>query len=179
MSIIDEKMKERHDLLVRMRDSLQEELIACDVGIPEQENAPEILNVILDVLNGGDRDEGAIGEFFFEPIQSEADEIQRFTAAITIMDQLPEEHLGEMYEAMSYINCQLPCGCYFIDRNKTFLAYRLTVPMPMELSGDALYDEMNACISNAVTAADLYMDLLIRLAEGRITVPEIIDCLSA
>lgn len=178
MSITDEKMKERHELLVRMRDSFQEELIACDVGIPEQEGAPEILNVILDVLNGGDSDEGAIGEFFFEPIQTEEDEVQRFTAAITIMDILPEEHLGEMYEAMSYINCQLPCGCYFIDKNKTFLAYRLTVPIPMELSGDALYDEMNACISNAVTVADIYMEPLIQLALGKITVNEIINYLS-
>ena len=173
MSIIEDKMKERHELLIRMRDSLQEELVACDVGIPEQEGAPEVLNVILDVLGGGESDEGAIGEFYFDTILSEKEEIQRFTGAVTIMDILPEEHLAELYEAMSYINFRLPGGCYSIDKDKTYLAFRLTTPLPAELSGDALYDQMNVCVSNTVAIADLYMEQLIQLAIGKITVEDI------
>ena len=177
MSIIEEKMQERHDLLIRMRDSLQEELVACEVGIPEEEGAPEVLNVILDVLSGGESDEGAIGEFYFDRILSGEEEIQRFTGAVTIMDIIPEEHLAELYEAMSYINFRLPGGCYSIDKDKTFLAFRLTTPFPMELSGDALYDQMNVCVSNTISIADLFMEPLIRLALGKITVADIISML--
>ncbi len=169
---MEEVLKERHKLLERMRDSFQEELIASEIAVPDQEGASEILNVVLDMLGGGEAEEGSFGEFYFDPIHSEEDEIQRFTAAITIMDQLSEEHLPELYEAMAHINFRLPCGAYSIDKEKQFLAYRLTVPLSMELKGDTLYDAMDVCVASAINAADLYMEPLIRLAIGELTLEE-------
>ena len=172
---IEEKIKERHELLERMKGSFQEELIACDIAVPEQEGMSEILNVVLDMLGGGESEEGTIGEFYFDPIFSEQDEIQRFTGVVTIMDSIPREQLPLLYEAMSIINFHLPCGSYSIDRDGEFLAFRLTVPISMELTGDALYDAMDVCVSSTINTADLYMEPLIRLAIGELTLDELRD----
>ena len=169
---IEEKMRERRELLERMKESLQDELVACELAEPEEEGFPVVLNVILDALARDDAEEGAYGEFYFDPISSEEDEIQHFSCVITLMDDLPKDHLPELFEAMTYINFGLPCGRYCVDKDQTFLAYRLTVPLPMELSGDQLFDQMNICMANAVAAADIFLEPLVQLAGGEITLDE-------
>ena len=169
---IKEKNKERRELLERMKESLQDDLIACEVAESEQEGMPPVLNVILDTLAKDDAEEGAIGEFYFDPIASEEDEIQHFSSVITLMDDLPKGHLPELFEAITYMNFVLPCGRYCIDKDCTFLAYRLTVPFSIELSGDALFEQMNICMANAVAAADIYMEPLVQLAAGEVTLDE-------
>ena len=172
---IEEKMQERRELLERMKESLQEDLIACEVAESEEDGMPPVLNVILDALAKDDAEEGAFGEFYFDPIATEEDEIQHFSGVITLMDDLPKEHLPELFEAIAYINFILPCGRYCIDKGQSFLAYRLTVPLSMELSGDALFEEMNICMANAVATADIYQEALIRLAAGEVTLDAVKD----
>ncbi|MCR5487786.1 MAG: hypothetical protein K6F35_09710 [Lachnospiraceae bacterium] len=169
-----EKIKEeRHALLERMRDSLQEELVAAEIVEPEKENEPEILTAVLSGIGEAGEMEGAYGEFFFVPVVSGEDAIQHFSAVITLLDDLDREKLPMLFEAMSYINFSQPCGSYCVDRDAAYLCYKMTVPLPSELSGDALFEEMNICMANAATAADLYADLLIRIASGEGSLDEI------
>ena len=161
-------IKERNELLIRLRDSLQEEMIACEIHEPENKEEPEILTVLLDTVGDEER-EGAAGEFFFMPFTTGEDRVQYFCAVLTLMDDIPEENLPALYEAMSHINFALPCGSYSVDREGRFLTYKLTVPLPAELQGDALYDEMNICVSNAVNTADAYADILIKISCGEVS----------
>ena len=161
----EKMMKERHELLTRLGDSLLEEMIACEIAEPQSEEEPEILTVLLDTFGDGER-EGAAGEFFFMPFSSEEDRVQYFCAVLTLMDDISEENLPALFEAMSGINFALPCGSYSVDRDHRFLTYKLTVPLPAELNSDALYDEMNICVSNAVNSADAYADTLIKISCG-------------
>ena len=158
-------IKERNELLIRLRDSLQEEMITCEIGEPLNAEEPEILTVVLDAFGDEERD-GAAGEFFFMPFSTGEERVQYFCAVLTLMDDIPEENLPALYEAMSHINFALPCGSYSVDREGRFLTYKLTVPLPAELQGDALYDEMNICVSNAVNTADAYADILIKISCG-------------
>ena len=161
----EKMMKERHELLTKLRDSLQEEMIACEIYEPQNAEEPEILTVVLDAFGDEERD-GAAGEFFFMPFSTGEERVQYFCAVLTFMDDIPEENLPVLYEAMSHINFALPCGSYSVDREGSFLTYKLTVPLPAELQGDALYDEMNICVSNAVNTADAYADILIKISCG-------------
>ena len=171
-----EKMKEeRHELLARLRDSLMEELIACEIREPENENEPEILTVVLDGIGEAGDMEGGIGEFFFAPASGENDTVMHFCAVITLLDDLDREYLPGLFEAMSYINFRLPCGCYCVDRDASLLCYRITTPLPVSLCGEALFEQMNAVMSNALIAADLYADMLIRLAGGERTLESVLD----
>ncbi len=159
---IEKTMRERHELLEALRDSLQEELVACEIRNPENENEPEILNVIFDEL-GQDSEEGALGEFFFLPPDSEEDTVQHFSAVLTITDNITKAKLPELYEAMSHINFRIPCGSFCIDEDAEFLLYRLTTPLPADMQKDALYDQMNITMTNALVAADMYMDILLKI----------------
>lgn len=170
-----EKLKqERHEMLVRMQDSLQEELVACAIREPEAEGEPEILTVVLDGIGETGELEGGIGEFFFVPPSSEDDTVQHFCAVLTLMDDLPKENLPALFEAMSYINFRLPCGNYCIGKDTSLLSYRLSTPIPMSLSGEPLFEQINVSMANAMTAADLYADDLIRLLSGEKTLQDVI-----
>ncbi|WP_029322113.1 hypothetical protein [Butyrivibrio sp. AE3004] len=161
---IEKIMNERHELLLRMRDELQSQFIAAEIREPEQENMPAILSVLFDEL-GFDDDE-AFGEFFFYNIPSEDADIQHFAAVITIADDIPSDHLPELFEAMSYINRELPCGSYSIDSDKKFLTFRLTVPLSLNMTGDELYEEMDIVIGNAMALVDTHMDILLKILSG-------------
>ena len=52
----EKMMKERHELLTRLGDSLLEEMIACEIAEPQSEEEPEILTVLLDTFGDGERE---------------------------------------------------------------------------------------------------------------------------
>ena len=163
---INKLKEERYSILEKMRDALQEELVPCQIRDPESEEEPAILTVVLDAIGETGEMEGSIGEFFFMLPESENDTVQHFCAVITIMDDLSKENLPKLYEAMAKINFRIPCGCYAVDEDESIISYRLTVPMPISLSGDALFDEINVCMANAFSSAEPYADELINIASG-------------
>ena len=169
--------EERHELLTRMKDSLSEELVACEIREPENENEPEMLLAVLDSIGEMGEMEGGIGEFFFIPPGSEDDTVQHFCCVLTIMDELDTESLPQLFEAMSYVNFNIPCGSYAVDKERSLLCYRLVTPLSMKLSGDDLLENMSISMANAFTAADLYADELIRVASGEKTAEEIRELL--
>ena len=79
---ISEKKLERHELLERMEDDLQKDLIAAKLSTSEEENAPEILSVMYDAL--GLEEEPVFGEFYFLDIPSEDAEVQHFCATLML-----------------------------------------------------------------------------------------------
>ena len=112
------------------------------------------------------------------PVSSEEAEVQYFTAVITIADELDTERIGELFEAMSYINFKVPAGSYCIDKDRSFLVYKLTTPLSVGLSEDALYEQVNISMGTATAMADLYMDLLRRILENEITLEDVITALN-
>ncbi len=160
----EQMMKERHEVLEALEGSLQEELIAAKLNTPEEGHGTEVLTVIFPEL-GIDGD-GAVGELFFLPIVSDEMAVQHFATVLTIADEIGEDQYPALYEAISYINFRLPCGAYALDDESGSLVFKLTVPMPAELSKEDLLNEMNICSGNAVAAADQYMDLLLRMLDG-------------
>ena len=153
-------MRERRELL----DRIEQEFAIAQMREPEGEDEPPILSVIFDGL--GMEHEEAYGEFYFLNIPDEDTKVQHFAAAITIADEIEEERLGELFRAMSYVNFAVPCGAYSIDGDHRFLSYRLTVPLPIEMEGEDLYNEVNIVMANAVAVTDMHMDLLLKVLSG-------------
>ncbi len=164
---IEMLLKDRQELLEKMRDSLQEELIACEIREAENENEPAVLNVVFDEL-GQDNEEGVLGEFFFLPPASEEDEVQHFSTVLTIADDIDKTKLPDLFETMSHINFKIPCGAFCIDEDAEMLLYRHTVPLPIDESKEALLKEMNICMANALVSADMYLDLLLKINNGEV-----------
>ena len=167
---LDILRNERQEAMQLLRDSLQEELIACEISESEEDGTPDVLNVVLDMIGEG---EGAVGEFFFLPEADEELKVQMIQGVITLFDGIKEENLQELFEAMSYINFRLPMGHYCIDKEKKYLVYRLTVPVPADLYREDLLAELNIMVGNAAQMADMYLDELYRISEGELTTAEL------
>ena len=164
----DMMTKMRHDALVKLQGSLQEELIPAELVAHEE---VEILTVIFAEL-GLDGD-GAVGELFFLPLRSENDTVWHFSTVITIADEIDTQNTDVLYEALSYINFRIPCGSYAFDKDADQLVYKMTVPVPADMSEDELLKEMNICSGNAVAEADAHIDLLLRLLDGEASMEDI------
>lgn len=165
---LEKKYQERHELLAQMQDELEEGLIACELTEPEEIESeeqgevtiPEMLHVVVDGLG----EEGMIGEFFFQPLGDETDKVQYFTVLLTLADELKEEKLPALFEAMSYANVRVLCGAFYVDEDKEFLFYKMTIPLPVDLSRDDLYKQMNIAVGNSIAAASEYREQLVELA---------------
>ena len=166
-----EKLQERHRLLERMKDSLRDANIVCDLYEPEdllgEGNADASVPTMLRIALSGIGKEGASGDFFFQPFATPEDVVQYFSAVLTLTDEFDETHLPALFEAISYINFHLPCGAFCIDEDKDFLSYKLPLPLPLDLSGDRMLSQMNIIAGNALSAANMYARLLFEVKDGK------------
>ena len=164
-------MEERSTQLGIIRDELQADLIAAEIRKPEAEE-PEILMAVFDEM-GFLNDDGAVGEFYFQPLRTEEDEVQHFVCNITLAGHPDLTHAADLFETITCLNCYLPCGCFCMDKDLNFLMYKLITPFSIKLSGDELREEMNLCMGNAVAVTDQFADLVLAVLEGRMTAAQV------
>lgn len=170
---IKELEKIRHEILKQIKDEMTAEFFAVHLNKKEKEEDAEILRVLFDEL-GYETEEGALGEFAFLPVYSEEEKVQYFSSAIIIADTIVEQNLSKLYEAMSTINFYIQCGAFCIDKDKQILAYKMTTPLPIGLSKDALYEQVNICMGNSVAVTDQYCDLVLRVNAGVLDIPDML-----
>ena len=170
---IKEAIEIRNELLDRMVDDFREVYIAAAVAENGDKDAPKIVRAILDEIGIED---GAIGEFYFNP-SSDEDEIQIFNALLTMTEDIPEDNLPVLYETMSYINFVLPVGCFAYDKDHNFLIFKLSVSMPISFDKEVVYSLMDTAVGNASSIVDTYMDVLVNVANGKVSIDEVMGIL--
>ncbi len=170
---IKEAIEIRNELLDRMVDDYREVDIAAVVAENDDKDAPKIVRAILDEIGIED---GAIGEFYFNP-SSDEDEIQIFNALLTMTEDIPEDNLPVLYEAMGYINFVLPVGCFAYDKDHNFLIFKLSVSMPISFDKEVVYSLMDTAAGNASSIVDTYMDVLVNVAKGKVSIDEVMGIL--
>ena len=126
---------------------------------------------------GFENEDGGVGEFFFAPIGGEEDQVTHFVSAITLADDCPGEHLEQMTGLMAVLNCYLPCGCFCINRDRRVLMYKLMTPISVELASEALKEQIDICMANAVAVCDRFSDLVIRVLEGGMEPEEALEAI--
>ena len=165
----------RHDLLEQFLEECNDNLVPAGMVEATEDGEPETVEFIL--LDVGDAGDEARGFLYFDPMHTDEDEIQHLTCLVTLQENLPEERLPLFYEALTYINFSLPYGCFSIDMQNRFLAYKLCVPLAIEMERDALYDEINIITGNAAEAVDTYMGVLADLRDGSMDVEKVVEFL--
>ncbi len=165
----------RHKLLERFLEECNENLVPAGMVEATEDGEPETVEFVL--LDVGDAGDEARGFLYFDPMATPEDEIQHLTCLITLQEDLPVDRLTQFYEALAYINFTLPYGTFSIDTGNRFLAYKLCVPLSIEMEGDELYDEINIITGNAAEAVDTYMGVLSDLRDGSMDVEQVVDFL--
>ncbi len=166
--------KQRKEIFERINKELAGEYIAAvyqDKEVSGMEDG--ILNVYLDDVGGNFED--VIGQYFFTPITTDDDQIQIFNAVVFLTEDISEKKLPALYEAMSYINYYSLVGAFSIDEMHSQLAYKISIPMPIEMSDDALYDQVQAIMGNGMITVDKFADLLLGINNGTRNIKEFIE----
>ena len=52
------------------------------------------------------------------------------------------------------------------ETKETVLMYKLVTPMPVALTKEALREEVDICMGNAIAVCDRYADLLLKVLDG-------------
>ncbi|MBQ7677938.1 MAG: hypothetical protein IJT32_06865 [Lachnospiraceae bacterium] len=165
----------RHELM----NTLCEELNAAQIAavVRNDEGAPEMISAILDEIGDPDQELEILGDFYFRPVNDEEDTAQAFMCVLTITDELPKERMADFYEALSYVNFNVPAGCFSVDKDHRFFCYVLTSIMPMELPDDLLFHQMDIAVGNACMIADTYIPILCDVLDGTIGVDGVVEFL--
>ena len=170
----------RHEVLQQICDDLNEDLVASAIRTAEDigvEGAPEMLTVIFDEI--GLSHDDALGEFYFYPVGTDEDVTGFLSCVITLSEELQTEHLDKLYEALSVLNFHILSGSFGVSADRKFLSYKLCVPYPLSMGKDELYDFVNIVTGNAVTMADQWADMVLRIAEGEGSVDDVTDALGS
>ncbi|MCR4797899.1 MAG: hypothetical protein K5853_05555 [Lachnospiraceae bacterium] len=165
----------RHDLLERFLEECNDNLIPAGMVEATEEGEPETVEFVL--MDVGDAGDEARGFLYFDPMHTPEDEVQHLTCLITLQEDLPEGRLPLFYQALAHINFTLPYGCFSIDTKNRFLAYKLCVPIAIEMTGEELYDEINIVTGNAAEAVDTYMGVLSDIRDGSMDLENVLEFL--
>ena len=168
--------QERKDLFNRISEEFARQYIAATYQDEEESGVADgVLSVYLEDV--GMNYEDAFAQFYFSPIMTDEDAVQFFTAVVFLTEEINEEKAGELLEALTYINYYLPAGSFSMDEMHEQLIYKLAVPMPIELGGDALYEQVQCIMGNALTFSDKFMDYLLGILDGSRKAGDIMDIL--
>ncbi len=172
MSEIESK---RHELLDELNTALNNARVAA--VLRKEEGAPEMVTAFLDEMGDGSLDLEIVGDFYFRPLLSADDPVQIFMTVITITTEIPKENLPALYEAISYVNFNLPAGSFSIDKDHNFFVYVLSNLMPADIPDELVFREMDMAVGNAFSFADSYIDILLDVMTGKIGAEGVVEFL--
>ena len=108
-----------------------------------------------------------LGEFYFQPLNSDEDVVGFFTCVMTLSEEVYEETLARLYEAISVLNFYIPNGAFGVSKDMGAITYRVCLVYPLTTEKDALFDLANAAMGNTLTLLDRWVDIVLRISEGK------------
>ena len=115
----------------------------------------DILSVIHDDIEG--LNDSVRGRYYFPEFEIAADNVQYFTCAIELSDELTKKDSNAYAKICNEINPTLVCGS-FVIYPEVGLVYNLTVPLIERLTEDELFEQVNITIGNALAMVGAFVD---------------------
>lgn len=168
----DDILELQRKVLGKIEMECKEDLMPALFNLADEDFPYDVLNLI--VYDLGEKQSQCRGEFCFININEE-EEIQTFTSIITMNDELDISNFGELCEAVNALNFYIPYGSFAISRADKNLIYKLSCPLPVDLSEELLHQQVELFISNAYLMVDKYIDLIESIATGENTLELIYD----
>lgn len=167
-------MKERKVKLLKMlQERMKEWDIASVYRDSESEKLPiDILTTLIEDF--GNSLEDAMGEFFFMPkIEGREEDALYFNSVLTLSENLTEEMLPALYEAISILNYYTESGTFAVNKDGDMLVYRNSVALPLEMSDETVFEMILANVAFSINVAERFSDLLLRVCDHRMSIEEL------
>jgi len=172
---INDVLDLRHELLEQFVQELNDNLTPAGILEVTTEDEPEAVEFMLDELaNSSDEVRGYV---YFDLPQTPEDEVQHLTCMFSLSEDLKEATLPALYAAVCHINFALPFGGFAVDVNNRFLSYKLCAPLSMEMSREALYDEICILAGNASEVVSSFHNVLMKVIDGDWDIEKVVEYL--
>ena len=113
-----------------------------------------------------------MGEFYFLPLFAEKQDFHYFTVVMTLDEQVSSEKQEEMAKAANMLNYYLPMGAFVAEKDGGVLAYKHAGLLPVSLDTKMLSFMADGMIGTAMSMVNEYVDPLMQLLNGQITLAE-------
>lgn len=164
------RQEREHNLLTQLEKELSSDFEEMSLFTAEElETEMDVLRV-LETGYGSALTE-ALGEFFFRPSADE--DMMMFSAVITLTNQLDKKYTPLLAHGISMLNFYLPCGGFAINSPETTLVYRLNQVVYTSMSDEEMLRQMKTCVSLAFAAPEQYVGMLLKMAEGGVSMKQL------
>ncbi|MCR4892738.1 MAG: YbjN domain-containing protein [Lachnospiraceae bacterium] len=119
--------------------------------------------------------EAGDGQYFFLEYTAGAEDVQYFCAMITGDFPVDPDYIPLVHKGLTELNFFLPVGAFSTDETGDAIHYKLVLPLPEELSEEALFRQVNIGVGHALSLCRQWLNILSYLARGEIGVDELLS----
>ena len=119
----------------------------------------------------GEAEEGVYGEYYFMPSAPD-EEAYYFTAALTLVDEIKEECIPDLAEALSKLSFYMPVGTFCLNKTGQIVVYKVSEIIAADLDKEAAVDLMNRTATHAIAVPERYVIVLRQLATGNLSMEQ-------
>lgn len=166
-------MKEKKvQLLKALQAKMKEWEIESVYRDGESEGIPmDILTILVNEFGSGLED--VLGEFFFMPeIEGIAEEALQFHCVFTLTEELIAQNLPELYEAIGLLNFYAEAGTFAVNKAGSMLVYRNSIVLPLEMDDETALELITTNIAASMNVSERFVDVIMRVNDGRMSMEE-------
>ncbi len=159
-------------LLENIRDAFAGIPVDCEL-INDENITPEP-TLFCDHEALGFGGENAIGQYFFVDFEHAAENTDYFMSVISLEDDLSEDYIDSLFQAVSYLNYYLTYGSFVIS-DENSLMFKLGVPLNSDMDQEKAEEYVNKIIAHSMEAFRRYIGWLVDVANGEMAPADIIE----
>ena len=125
----------------------------------------------------GEIEDGATCEYYFMP-SPEGSEMHYFTAVMTLAYDIDSKYIPAVSEAITKLSFYMPTGTFVMNKQGTILAFKVSQILPDDLDEDSCVSLMNVAASHAIQLPERYTQVLLQLADGRLSLEQFLMLIS-
>lgn len=119
----------------------------------------------------GEAEEGVFGEYYFMPSLPD-EEAYYFTATLTLVEEINEECIPVLAEAISKMSFYMPVGTFCMNKPGEIVVYKVSEIIAADMDIKAAVDLMNRTSTHAIGVPERYVTVLRQLATGQLTLEQ-------
>ena len=170
--------KRKRELLTELEKFFKEDEDIEEVSLFTAEELETPMDVLRVLVTGyGAELNDILAEYSFIPMPGEADEIWYFSCVLTIGTELPKEGMTPLANAIARLNFYLPYGCFCLSNDGGMLIYKSVTALRSDEKDETLYKDIELSADTALLVPESFIDLLMRVADGRMGLNEFIAAL--
>ena len=155
----------------KILEDLKKEMESYEIPVVLRKKEEGLPTDILTTLHRemGAKSDEVMGEYYFMPITGDNADVYCFTVSLSLDDDLSEDKVDIMQEAIRTLNYYMIDGNFLISPDKTTLIYRCTAMFKIDLPYDRGMEMIQIVIGVALQTVDKWVKELLDLDRGDLT----------